>query len=89
MQSRVVTGLLTRHNTLRRHLYLMGLIAHFVGSVEQRMKPQPIFFVGVEPWLHLGMRIWGPSFWSHRILRMKVWGPSGTLVKRQGWILKN
>jgi len=25
-QSRVVTGLLTGHNTLRRHLYLMGLI---------------------------------------------------------------
>ena len=25
-QPRVVTGLLTRHNTLRRHLYLMGLI---------------------------------------------------------------
>jgi hypothetical protein len=24
-QSRVVTGILTRHNTLRRHLYLMGL----------------------------------------------------------------
>jgi hypothetical protein len=26
MQSRVVTRLLTGHNTLRRHLYLMGLI---------------------------------------------------------------
>ena len=26
-QSRVVTGLHTRHNTLRRHLYLMGLIS--------------------------------------------------------------
>jgi hypothetical protein len=26
MQSRVVTGLLTGHNTLRRHLHLMGLI---------------------------------------------------------------
>jgi predicted amidophosphoribosyltransferase len=26
MKSRVVTGLLTRHNTLRRHLHLMGLI---------------------------------------------------------------
>jgi hypothetical protein len=25
MQSRVVTGLLTGHNTLRRHLHLMGL----------------------------------------------------------------
>jgi len=26
MQSRVVTGLLTRHNTLRRHLCIVGLI---------------------------------------------------------------
>jgi hypothetical protein len=26
MQSRVVTGLLTGHNTLRKHLHLMGLI---------------------------------------------------------------
>jgi hypothetical protein len=26
MQSRVVTGLLTGHNTLKRHLYIMGLI---------------------------------------------------------------
>jgi hypothetical protein len=26
MQCRVVTGLLTGHNTLRRHLHLMGLI---------------------------------------------------------------
>jgi len=25
IQSRVVTGLLTGHNTLRRHLYLLGL----------------------------------------------------------------
>jgi hypothetical protein len=26
VQSRVVTGLLTGHNTLRRHLYLLGLL---------------------------------------------------------------
>jgi hypothetical protein len=26
LQSRVVTDLLTGHNTLRRHLYIMGLI---------------------------------------------------------------
>jgi ribonuclease HI len=58
MQSRVVTGLLT------------GQTAHCVGSVERRMKPRPIFFVGVKPWLRLGMRIWAPSFWSQKILRM-------------------
>jgi len=27
VQSRVVTGLLTGHNTLRRHLHLLGLLA--------------------------------------------------------------
>jgi len=26
MQSRIVTGLLTGHNTLRRHPYIVGLI---------------------------------------------------------------
>jgi hypothetical protein len=30
-QSRVVTGLLTRHNTLRRHLHLMGLTISPLG----------------------------------------------------------
>jgi len=40
-QSRAVTGSLTGHNTLRRHLYLMGLIdiAPSVGGAEQRRKP--------------------------------------------------
>lgn len=37
IQSRVVSGLLTIHNTLRRHVYIMGLIDRLSCS---RMKPQ-------------------------------------------------
>ena len=37
VKSRVVNGLLTGHNTLIRHLHLMGL--PYVGGVEHRMKP--------------------------------------------------
>jgi hypothetical protein len=33
-QSRAVTGLITGHNTLRRHLHLIGLTVHCVGGVE-------------------------------------------------------
>jgi hypothetical protein len=36
-QSRVVIGLLTGHNTLRRHFHLMGLT--IAGGAQQRMKP--------------------------------------------------
>ena len=40
-QSRAVIGLLTGHNTLRRHLYVMGLIiTPPVGNVALRRKPQ-------------------------------------------------
>ena len=48
------------------------------------MKPQPTFFVSVKLWLHSDMRIWAPSSWSQRTLRVEVWGPSGTLLKQQG-----
>jgi hypothetical protein len=39
---------------------------HFVAGVEQRMKPRPIFFVSVKPWLHsdvyLGSFILEPEY---------------------------
>jgi hypothetical protein len=39
-QSRVVTGLLTGHNTLIKHLYVMGLsVIPLLGSVVLRRKP--------------------------------------------------
>jgi hypothetical protein len=68
-QSRVVTGLLTGHNTLRRHLYVMGLsITPILGSVVLRRKPQSTFCVGVRTLLHSEMYIWVPSFWTWRML---------------------
>ena len=66
-QSRVVIGLLTGHNTLRRHLYIMGLYSNpFVGDVALRRKPQSTFLVSVRPWPHLGTHTWVP-FWIRRI----------------------
>jgi hypothetical protein len=67
-QSRAVTGLLTGHNTLRRHLHLLGLV-HCVGSVEWKRKPRPTFFVNVRPWPHSDLCFWVPFSWSQRILR--------------------
>jgi hypothetical protein len=70
-QSRVVTGLLTGHNTLRRHLHLMGLtdspLCRKCGAEEET------FSVGVRPWPRLGMRTWAPFSWSERTLRAKTW----------------
>jgi hypothetical protein len=41
-------------------------------------------FVNVRLWPHLDTCIWGPSYWSRRLLRVSVWGPSGTLVRPWG-----
>jgi hypothetical protein len=69
IQSRAVTGLLTGHNTLRRHLHLWGCqTVHCVGGVEQRIKPLSTFFVSVKLWLHSDICIWAPSSWSQRTL---------------------
>jgi len=46
MQSRVITGLLTGHNTLSRHFYTTGLQkALCVGRAEYRKIPQLMFCV--------------------------------------------
>jgi hypothetical protein len=53
-QSRVVIGLLTGHNTLRIHLYVMGcVITPLVGNVVLKRK-SPSTFCEWRPWLHLG-----------------------------------
>jgi len=55
-QSRFVMGLLTAHNTLRRHLHLMGLINNLSAvGVVQKKKPQSTFCVSVKLWLHSDM----------------------------------
>ena len=67
MQSRVLTG----HNTMRRHLYIMGLIVvPFVGGVGQRRKPQFMFCVNMQPWQHSDIRIWVPFSWTLRMLEV-------------------
>ena len=84
-QSMVVTGLLTGRNTLRRHLYIMGLIiAPLVGNVVLRRKPQSTFCLSVRPSLHSDIHICVRSFWTLKISGNLVEGPSGTLIMEQG-----
>jgi ribonuclease HI len=58
IQSRVVTGLLTRHNTLRRHFHLMRMTyspqCRKCGAEDETFS---IISVGVRCWPHLGMCI--------------------------------
>jgi hypothetical protein len=51
-QSRVVIGLLTGRNTLRKHLHIMGLTDPSVGNAEWRRRPQVMFCVCVKLWRH-------------------------------------
>jgi hypothetical protein len=68
-QTRAGTGLLTGHNTLRRHLHVMGsVMTPPVGSVALRRKPQCTLCVSVRLQPHLSINIWVPSFWTQRIL---------------------
>jgi hypothetical protein len=68
-QSRALIGLLTGHNTLRRHLYVMGMsnnpTCRKCGTEEETSVP---FCVSVRPWLHSDMHIWAPSYWTLRVL---------------------
>jgi len=87
MQSRVVIGLLTGHNTLRRHLYLIGSNNNSscrICGTEEKLPSTICASVKLRP--HSDMQIWVPSSWTHRILRVSVCGPSGTLVKEQGFL---
>jgi hypothetical protein len=74
MQSRVVTGLRTGHNTMRRHLDIMGLTVPCVGNVQQRRRPQLMFCVSVKSWRHSDILTWVPCFLTLRTLELKVWG---------------
>jgi len=70
IQSRVVTGLLTGHNTLRRHLYLLGLLATpCVGSAGWERKPRLTYYVSARLWPHSDMRTWAPFFWEQEDIR--------------------
>jgi len=85
IKSRVVTGLLTGHNTVRRHLYLLGLtdspLCRGCGMKEETLAH---ILCECEAWPHSDIHIWVPFFWNQRILRVWAWGPSGALVGLQG-----
>ena len=69
-QSKVVIGLIIGDYTLRRHFYLMGLTnSLFVGGMEQRKKPQPMFCVTAKLWLHSYTHVWAPFFWTQRMFK--------------------
>ena len=84
MQSRIVTGLLTGNNTLRRHFHVMELNnSPFVGGVEQRRKSQHTCCVSVSPWLHSDRTLW---FRFSRTLKIsEFYGQSGTLLTIWLW----
>ena len=86
IQSRVFTGLLTGHDTLRTHLYIMGLIdSPCVGGVEQRRKSELPFCMSVKPWWHSNMPIWVSFSWTMKMLEVKDEGQYGTLLKERGF----
>ena len=86
IKSRVVTGLLTGHNTVRRHLYLLGLtdspLCRGCGMKEETLAH---ILCECEAWPHSDIHIWVPFFWTRKILGCWGWGPSGTLLKEQKW----
>ena len=70
-ESRDITGLLTGHNTLRRHLHLMGLsdnpLCRRCGAEDETSAD---ILCECEAWLHSDMRIWAHSSWSQRTSRL-------------------
>jgi hypothetical protein len=67
-QSRAVTGLLTGHNTLRRHLYLMGLSdSPLCRRCAAQDETSAHILCKLKPWLLSDMCIWAPSSWRQRI----------------------
>ena len=84
-QSRVVTGFLTGHNTLRRHLHLMGLSCSPLRrryGAEEETSIHVLF--DCEAPAAFRYAYLGPLFWTQRKLRVYVWGTSGAVAKEQG-----
>jgi hypothetical protein len=84
-QSRVVTGLLTGHNTLHRHLHLMGLIdSPLCSKCGAEDETSAHILCRCEALASIRHVYLGSFFWSLRILRVKTWGPSGALARWPG-----
>jgi len=84
-QTRAVIGLLTGHNTLRRHLHVMGLndnpTCRKCGTEEETSAH---ILCECEALASLRHAHYVPFFWTRRILGCWGWGPSGTLLKEKG-----
>jgi hypothetical protein len=83
-QSRVVIGLLTGHNTLRRHLHIMGLcdspICRKCGTGEESSVH---ILCECEALASLRHTYLGSLFLDPEDIRVLGVGPSGTLLKEQ------
>ena len=70
-QARAVTGLLTGHNTLRRHLNLLGLLdSPLCRKCGMKEETSAHILCECEALASLRHMIWAPSFWSRRILEI-------------------
>jgi len=68
-QSRAVTGLTTGHNTLRRHLHLLGLLdSHLCRKCGVGEETSAHILCECEALASFRHAYWAPSFWSQRIL---------------------
>jgi len=65
--TRAVTGLLTGHNTLRRHLHLLWLLDSPLCR-KCGVREELTFYVSARPWPHSDICTWAPFSWSQRIL---------------------
>jgi len=71
-QFRVVIGLLTGHNTVRRHLYVMGLSNNPTCRKCGTEEETSIHILCVRPLLHSDIHIWVPSFWTKDIRKLSI-----------------
>jgi hypothetical protein len=69
-QFKVVSGLLTGDNTLRRHLYVMGLSSNSVCRKCSTEEETSIHVLCECKTSHSDTHIWVPSFWTLRMLRI-------------------
>jgi len=84
-QSRALTGLLTGHNTLRRHLHLIGLsdspLCRRCGVEEETSAH---ILCEYEALASRGHAYLSSFFLEPEDIKSIIWGPSGTLAKQQG-----
>ena len=84
-QFRVVTGLLTGHNTLRRHLHLLGLHdSPLCRKCGVREETSAHILCECEVLASIRHAHLGSFFWSRRVSGEYAWGPSGPIAGLRG-----